>query len=87
EAHYLCAILNSELIDSFIKSFSSAGRGFASPSVMNNLAIPDFDTSNNIHKKLTELSEKAHGFVKKEKSIEDIERQINKVVKKLWNIK
>jgi len=87
EAHYLCAILNSELIDSFIKSFSSAGRGFGAPSVMNNLAIPDFDASNNIHKKLTELSEKAHGFVKKEKNIEDIERQINTVVKKLWNIK
>jgi hypothetical protein len=87
EAHYLCGILNSELIDSFIKSFSSAGRGFGAPSVMNNLAIPDFDASNNIHKKLTELSEKAHGLVKKDKSIEDIERQINTVVKKLWNIK
>ena len=87
EAHYLCAILNSELIDSFIKSFSSAGRGFGAPSVMNNLAIPDFDASNNIHKKLAELSKKAHGLVKKDKSIEDIEKQINKVVKKLWNIK
>ncbi len=87
EAHYLCGILNSELIDSFIKSFSSAGRGFGAPSVMNNLAIPDFDASNNIHKKLAELSEKAHGLVKKDKSIENIERQINTVVKKLWNIK
>ena len=86
EAHYLCAILNSELVDNFIKSFSSAGRGFGAPSVMNNLAIPDFDASNNIHKKLAELSEKAHGLVKKDKSPEDIERQINKVAKKLWNI-
>ncbi len=59
---------------------------FGAPSVMNNLAIPDFDASDNIHKKLAELSRKAHGSVKKNKSIEDIERQINEVVKKLWNI-
>jgi len=53
---------------------------------MNNLAIPDFDASNNIHKKLAEFSKKAYDLVKKDKSPEDIERQINKVVKKLWNI-
>jgi type I restriction-modification system DNA methylase subunit len=87
EAHYLCAILNSELVGNFIKSFSSAGRGFGAPSIMNNLAIPNFDASNTIHKKLAELSEKAHGLVKKDKSPEDIEKKINKVVKKLWNIK
>jgi len=86
EAHYLCAILNSELVGNFIKSFSSAGRGFGAPSVMNNLAIPNFDASNSIHKKLADLSVKAHNLVKKDKNIEDIERQINTVVKRLWNI-
>ena len=79
-------ILNSELVGDFIKSFSSPGRGFGAPSVMKNLAIPDFDAANNIHKELAELSEKAHGLVKKDKSPEEIERQINTVVKRLWNI-
>ena len=87
EAHYLCAILNSEIVNDFIKSFSSAGRGFGAPSVMNNLAIPHFDASDTIHKKLAELSERAHDLVKKDKGTEDIERQINTMVKKLWNIK
>ncbi|MGC8749127.1 MAG: Eco57I restriction-modification methylase domain-containing protein, partial [Candidatus Kapaibacteriota bacterium] len=31
EAHYLCAIINSKPVRDFIKSFSSAGRGFGTP--------------------------------------------------------
>ena len=54
---------------------------------MNNFAIPRFDNNNKTHKKLAELSEKAHNLVKKGKSIESIEQEINLVVKKLWNIK
>jgi len=87
EAHYLCAVLNSEIVNGFIKSFSAAGRGFGTPSIMNNFAIPRFDNSNKIHKKLADLSEKAHNLVKKGKSIESVENEINLVVKKLWNIK
>jgi len=87
EAHYLCAILNSEIVNNFIKSFSAAGRGFGTPSIMNNLAIPLFNNNNKTHKKLAELSERAHNFVKKSKSIGDIEREISLIVKRLWNIK
>jgi len=87
EAHYLCAILNSEIVNDFIKSFSSAGRGFGTSSIMNNFAIPCFNNSNETHKQLAELSEKAHNLVKRGKSIESIEQKINVVVKKLWNIK
>ena len=86
EAHYLCAILNSEIVDDFIKSFSSAGRGFGTPSIMNEFAIPRFDNSNETHKQLAELSEKAHYSVKKGKSVGSIEQKISLVVKRLWNI-
>ncbi len=86
EAHYLCAILNSELVDSFIKSFSEAGRGFGAPSVMNNLAIPKFKADNKSHRKLAELSEEAHSLVQKEKPTQDVESEINELVRKLWNI-
>ncbi|MGB9853083.1 MAG: Eco57I restriction-modification methylase domain-containing protein, partial [Candidatus Kapaibacteriota bacterium] len=37
EAHYLCAIINSKPVRDFIKSFSSAGRGFGTPSVMEHI--------------------------------------------------
>lgn len=86
EAHYLCAILSSELVDSFIKSFSQAGRGFGAPSVMNNLAIPEFKSDNKVHRKLSELSEEAHNLVQKGKSTEDVEKEINELVRRLWNI-
>ena len=55
--------------------------------IMNNFAIPPFDNSNKTHNKLAELSEKAHNLVKRGKSIEDVQGEINLVVKKLWNIK
>jgi len=86
EAHYVCAILNSEIVNDFIRSFSSAGRGFGAPSIMNNFAIPFFNNSDQTHKQLAELSEKAHNLVKRGKTTEDIEKQINTVVKRLWNI-
>lgn len=87
EAHYLCAILNSEIVNNFIKSFSAAGRGFGTPSVMENIAIPKFKPNNRIHKKLAELSEKAHALVKKGNDIQDIQDKINSNALKLWNIK
>jgi SAM-dependent methyltransferase len=87
EAHYLCAILNSSIVNAYIKSFSAAGRGFGTPSVMNNLAIPKFDPRNNIHIRLAALSEKAHAYVKAKRDIEAIEEEIDVYANKLWNIK
>ncbi len=86
EAHYLCAILNSDIIDDFIRSFSSAGRGFGAPSVMNNLAIPKFKADNKIHMRLAELSEDAHSLAQKGISALDVESEINALSRRLWNI-
>jgi len=87
EAHYLCAILSSELVDRYIRSFSSGGRGFGAPSVMQNLGIPAFDVADKLHQSLADLSMKAHDGVKKGADISGLETNINKSVKKLWNIK
>ena len=87
EAHYLCGILNSKVVDEFIRSFSSAGRGFGAPSVMEHLAIPKFNGNNRIHMKIAELSKKAHALVAQGKSIEDLQNDLNEAVERLWNIK
>jgi type I restriction-modification system DNA methylase subunit len=87
EAHYLCGVLNSRIVDEYIRSFSSAGRGFGAPSVMNNLAIPRFKGNNTIHKKILELSQEAHDLVAKGKSIGHLEEELNEAVERLWNIK
>lgn len=87
EAYYLCGILNSRMVDEFIGSFSSAGRGFGAPSVMNHLAIPKFNGNNRLHMKIAVLSEKAHALVAQGKSIVDLQNDLNEAVEKLWNIK
>jgi hypothetical protein len=60
EAHYLCAIINSKPVREFLKSFSSAGRGFGAPSVMEPIGIPEFDGKNPLHRQLASLSKELH---------------------------
>ncbi|MEW5805875.1 MAG: hypothetical protein AB1756_00725 [Acidobacteriota bacterium] len=89
EAHYLCAIINSTPVRDFIKSFSSAGRGFGTPSVMEHVGIPKFDPKNPLHQKLTEISKTCHRLKLegKEKEIEKLEKENDELVKKLFGIK
>lgn len=86
EAHYLCAIINSKPVRDFIKSFSSAGRGFGTPSVMKYVGIPKFDSQNPLHQKLAEISKKCHQLKKegKEKEIKKLEEENNRLVEKLF---
>jgi hypothetical protein len=88
EAHYLCAIINSKPVRDFIKSFSSAGRGFGTPSVMEHVGIPKFDAKNPVHQKLAEISKKCHRLKAegKEKEIEKLEKENDELVKKLFGI-
>ena len=87
EAHYLCAILNSRTVGEFIRSFSSGGRGFGAPSVVKNLAIPPFAEDAPVHRRLTELSSRAHEEVKRGRDTAKIEEEINEAVEELWNLK
>ncbi|MEW6686385.1 MAG: N-6 DNA methylase [Candidatus Edwardsbacteria bacterium] len=99
EAHYLCAIINSKPVRDFIKSFSSAGRGFGTPSVMEHIGIPKFDPKKKLHQKLVEISKKCHqlksdllaeGSAKvegKEKQIEKLEKENDELVRILFGIK
>jgi type I restriction-modification system DNA methylase subunit len=88
EAHYLCAIINSKPVRDFIKSFSSAGRGFGTPSVMEHVGIPKFDPQNPLHQKLAEISKKCHELKAegREKEIEELEKENDKLVMQLFNI-
>jgi len=89
EAHYLCAIINSKPVRDFIKSFSSAGRGFGTPSVMEHVGIPKFDPKNPLHQKLAEISKKCHQLKAegKEKEIEKLGKENDRLVEQLFNLK
>jgi hypothetical protein len=86
EAHYLCAIINSKPVRDFIKSFSSAGRGFGTPSVMEHVGIPKFDPKNPLHQKLSEISKKCHQLKAegKDSEIEKLEKENDELVLKLF---
>lgn len=88
EAHYLCAIVNSKLVRSFIKSYSSAGRGFGTPSVMKHIGIQKFDHQNPIHKELSDISKKCHQLKNegKNKELKDLEERIDELIKHLFKI-
>ncbi len=87
EAHYLCALLNSSVLDAHIRSFSSGGRGFGAPSVMKNIAIPEFDPSVETHSALAEASMRAHNLVAKQQEIDTEQQEIDRLAKALWNIR
>jgi len=89
EAHYLCAIINSKAVRDFIRSFSSAGRGFGAPSVMEHLGIPKFNSKSKLHMKLAGISKKCHQLKLegKEEEIEKLEEENDILVKKLFSKK
>jgi len=89
EAHYLCAIINSRSVRDFIKSFSSAGRGFGTPSIMQHVGIPRFDPKDKLHKKLAELSDNLHDLKAKNEleKVERLENEVDASVKNLFGIK
>jgi hypothetical protein len=88
EAHYLCAIINSNPVRDFIKSFSSAGRGFGTPSVMEHVGIPQFDSKNQLHQNLAEISQKCHKLKMDgdEKEIKELESNNDELVRKLFGV-
>jgi N-6 DNA Methylase len=59
EAHYLCALLNSTPVGRDLSSFSAAGRGFASPSVLRHLPLPRYEATA-LQERLADLSIEAH---------------------------
>lgn len=86
EAHFICAVLNSSLVSSTITSYSSAGRGFAGTHVLENIRIPEFDSSNKIHVRLTKLSVIAHKLKNKSKEMKKTQKSINELVGKMdWS--
>ncbi len=88
EAHYLCAIINSKPVREFIKSYSSAGRGFGTPSVMNHVGIPRFDPKNEIHQQLTQLSQGLHDLKENNRldEIGPLEKEVDRRVNALFGI-
>ena len=80
EAYYVCGVLNSKNIEEIIQGYTiNTNRGI---DVVDNIRIPHFDKDNEIHKLISENSQKAHNafLMNNRKQIEECEKVINEKV-------
>jgi hypothetical protein len=89
EAHYLCAILNSTPVREFVKSYSSAGRGFGAPSVMEPIGIPQFDAKDATHGRLAALSRELHEAAAEGEALKlpRREKQVDAAVRRMFGLR
>lgn len=89
EAHFICAVLNSSVVDLAIRSIAGDTKSFGTPKIIEEtIRIPKFDANNEIHSKLAELSKKAHEFAPKgeEKMLREVEEEIDREVARLFGL-
>jgi hypothetical protein len=94
EAHYLCAALNSDVSSLLVQAHSSL---FYSASILEHIAVPQFDPSNSIHTRLATLSQQAHALAEAQTSevsetsevsrqLASVEAQVDEAAAELWGI-
>jgi len=88
EAHYICAVLNSSSVREGLRMLSSKSKSGLSASIIRKIRLDRYDSKNPLHKKLSQLSQKAHSLGDKDiGSLRKIEEDINKTVKQLYKTK
>jgi len=89
EAHYICAIMNSSIVDLTLRSIAGGTKSFGTPKIIEDtLRIEKYDPKNPIHRKLAELSKRAHKLAEegREEELRAIEKEIDKLVAQLYGI-
>ncbi len=84
EAHYLAAVLNSNIVASTISGYAVDNSISTHP--IENIVIPRFDGDNALHDRLSQLSRAAHDEVTKadERAVRATQKAIDKEVLSLW---
>jgi len=86
EAHYICAVLNSSIIRESLKALSSKSKSGLSSSIVSKIRLDKFNNKNNLHRKLTSLSKKAHQLAEKndDETLKEVQKEIDTFVEKLY---
>jgi hypothetical protein len=79
EAHFICAVLNSKIVGSYVLN-SSDSRSFK---VRPQIHIPKYESKNVIHLELSKLSKKAHENYNDVKIIESIDKRLDQLIVKI----
>ncbi len=87
-AHFLCALLNSTPVNAYIRSFSSAGRGFGAPSVVGKLNLPTFFSKVGLHKDIVALAKSCQtaAIAGEADRLNTFKKELDHLVGSLWGI-
>ncbi|MHC4402366.1 MAG: HsdM family class I SAM-dependent methyltransferase [Planctomycetota bacterium] len=87
EAHYLCAVLNSAVVNFLVRSHSvRGGKGFGTPGMLDYLRLRRFERSDRRHARLADLSRSAHRAAGAGAQTGQFNDEIDRVVARLWEI-
>lgn len=82
EAHYVCAVLNSSIVNFLVTSHSvRGGKGFGTPSLLDFIRLGRFDPTDPRHTELSTYSRRAHAAV-----TAAIQNRIDELVGRLWGL-
>ncbi len=84
EAHYVCAILNSSIIEENLRALSSKSKSGLSKTIVGKIKLDKFNPKNKTHRKLAKLSKKAHQLAEKNESLNEVQTKIDLFVEELY---
>lgn len=87
EAHYFCTLLNSTPAQFVIRSTSVLATGsFASPHILDKIAISQYNLRDPLHEDLSALGQKAAVRASLGEGTGDLEEEMNELVSHLWSL-
>ena len=95
EAHYIAALVNSIPFQFAAYSYSQAGgKSFGSPHILENIRVPKFTSGDANHRRLSELSQRAHalapaaysGDQAAQAELKQVEAEIDRAAVRLWGL-
>jgi len=88
EAQYLCAALNSAPADLVVRGYTVSTQ--ISTHVLQYVAVPKFEAENEVHRRLAELSMRAHELAAQGESgaeeLAEVEKEVDRAAAELWGI-
>jgi hypothetical protein len=87
EAHHICAVLNSSIVNFLVSSYSvCGGKGFGTPGMLDFIKLRRFDAGDPRHVELSACSRAAHLTVACGNEPVEIQRRIDQLAGELWGL-
>lgn len=87
EAHYLCAVVNSAVVNFLVASHSvRGGKGFGTPSILDHVRLSRFEPGDPLHVELAAASRQAHAAAQRGEPTAEIQHAIDRLAGRLWGL-